>query len=178
MPATVTVAIPVDSRWGETGQTPETALTIVAPDPNREVRIVMPWIPDEITRAGFGLAWEQLPRPSRRPLTVARGKNLRTWTFSCLLRDPDLAAPITRLLTALENAADNEHPVRAALGARQFGDCLITGLAVRETDWDANSFPLEATVDIELTEESTVPASIGPVPLKIRGKAKGMARDV
>lgn len=175
MTGTVTVRLPAYDPQDSSG---EKALTISFDKPRKTVTVVMPWIPDEIERAGFARAWEQIPRPGRKPVAVARGRSLRTFTFTCLLADPDLALPVTRHLEALEDAADTEQPVTAKLGGRTFGQVTISGLSVRETEWDSNAEPLEAVVAIELTEASDVPASIGPVPHlpRLSGKASGMAR--
>ena len=133
-------------------------------------RIVLPWLPEEIERAGFARTWDQQVRPGRDPLLLDTGGNLRTHTMTVRVCDADFDQPVGEILDALIDAADAGKLATATLGSRWLGDVRITGLTVRETAmWDAAANPLDATVDLELTEAKDAPNAVGPVPAKPKG---------
>lgn len=166
----VTVRLP-----GALWEAPAGALTLTVPRKNRDWRLVMPWIPDEVERDGFARTWEQVPRPGRDPLAYTTGGALRTFTFTVDLHSPDADLPVGGLIEQLGQAADDGKVVTAMLGSRLLGLCVISGLSVRETEWDTSGEPVVASASIELTEAADAPRTVGPVPA-IRGKGRNMAR--
>lgn len=170
MAETVTVRLP-----GALWEAPAGALTLTVNGRRRDQRLVMPWIPDEVERDGFARAWEQVPRPGRDPLAYTTGGSLRTFTFTVDLHAPDADLPVGQLIEQLADAADEGKTVQAQLGGRLLGVCVISGLSVRETDWNTDGEPVVATAAIELTEAADAPRTIGPVP-PIHGRGRNMAR--
>lgn len=139
-------------------------------------RVVLPWIPDELERSGFARAWEQVPRPGQDPLAYDTGGNLRTFTFTVRVNSPDLDTSVEDILDELADIAETGKVVDANLGPRILGKCVISGLTIREqTEWTTAGMPLDATAEMELTEDSAAPAAVGPVP-RVAGKGKHMAR--
>lgn len=170
--ATTTVRLPGPTeRTGGGG-----GLTLTVPWGAGNRRIRLPWLPEEIERGGFARNWEQQPRPGRDPLLLDQGGNLRTHTFAVRVCAEDFDQPVTEVIDALADAADSGKLVTAALGDRWLGDVRITGLTVRESSmYDEGANPLDATVDIELTEAKDAPNAVGPVP-RVSGRGRNMAR--
>lgn len=173
MAETVTVRLK-----GRVRDVPSGALVLTVAGPKRFRRLVLPWIPDEIERAGFARTWTQVERPGRDPMAYDTGGSLPTHTFTVRLNSPDLDQPVSPLLTELETAAAKGRTVTATLGPRVLGLVKITGLTVREVDHDVAGNAVDATVDIELTADAQAPKSIGPVPRfkGIRGSVRNAAR--
>jgi hypothetical protein len=169
MADTVTVRLK-GSVWRQ----PSGALVLLVAKKRTNRRLVLPWIPDEIERAGFARVWEQVPRPGRDPLAYDTGGSLPTHTFTVRLNSPDLDQPVSPLLGELETAAAKGRTVTATLGPRVLGLVKITGLAVREVDHDAAGNATDAVAEIELTADAQAPKAVGPVP---RLRAHGSVRD-
>ena len=156
--ATATVRLQ-GRRWADGAPA---ALSLTMPWGKKDRRVVLPWLPEEIERSGFARTWEQQPRPGRRPLSLDTGRSLRSEVFTVRVCSADLDEPVGHVLDALIDAADMGSDVTAALGPRWLGLVNITGLTIRETDWDAAANPIDATVDLELTESLTGPSPVGP----------------
>lgn len=165
---------------GALWESPDGALTLTVPGKkqDRSRRLVMPWIPDEIERSGIARVWQQVDRPGRDPLSYTSGGSLRRLTFTVELSGPNSDQPVTRLVDDLERAADEGLVVTAALGARMLGLFVLTGLTVTEREWDGSAEALVAVAELELTEASEIPDTVGPVPAvkAIKGKAKNMVK--
>lgn len=170
--ATTVVRLPAPT--GHTGG--GGGLTLTMPWGQGKRRVRLPWLPEEIERGGFARTWDQQARPGRDPLLIDQGGNLRTLTLSVRVCGEDIDQPVGEVLDALIDAADSGALVTAALGDRWLGDVRITGLTPRETLWDAAANPLDATVDIELTEAKDAPSAVGPVLPMVRGRGRNMAR--
>lgn len=152
------------------------ALVLTVPWGKGSRRVVLPWLPEEIERSGLPRTWEQQPRPGRKPLLLDTGGNLKVHTFTVRVCSEDTDTSVGHILEALEDAAEKGKLVTATLGPRWLGSVRITGLTMRESQWEQAAAPLDATVDIELTEAKDAPAAVGPVLPFASGKGSGMAR--
>ena len=145
-------------------------------DPLTGTIVRLPWMPDEIETANIAQAWEQVARPGRRPLMLARGKNLPTVSLPVRLVNPGQVGDVQGTIDTLGNLARSSNPLHLNVGAQFRGAWRITGLTVRETHWNADGKPVDADVTIELTASSDMVAPVGPVKRAIRGRLKGAAK--
>lgn len=164
--ATVTVR-----RSGRTGFTGTSALVLVVFRKRGYVQLRFPWIPDEVQRDNVAAAFEQIPRPGRRPLLVNTGRSLATLQLTVELSYRN-GAPVQPLIDDLVKYAGNGRPVIAYLGPRMLGLAQITGLSPRETAWNRSGRATEAVCDLELTQFSAAAPVVGPVPNRKKKKKK------
>ena len=142
--------------------------------PALNVRLTLPWWPEEITRTLQGWNVNTLERPQRRSLDVPTTKTTEERSLGFTLRNQDYQQSIAPMLVDLERISASRYPCQLILGDTDTGLWRMEPPQITETAWAADGSASVADVSLVLKRATEAIVRVGPVK-KIRGSGRGFA---
>lgn len=132
--------------------------------------VILPWWPSDVAWDGLAPAWEQQPRPGRKPLLLRSGESLPTLRIGCVVAAPTPDTSVWPVLNGLGKIAASPYVCALSLGSR-LSYWRVSQFSYTELDWTSakdGQFGAcsKAEVSLELTQPSDASIPMGPVKPK------------
>jgi LysM repeat protein len=130
---------------------------------DRGTRVILPFAPVEADLDGDAVAWSQSARTGLKPLLLSGGGQLKTWSGTLMLANPDYRQSVQHLVDAIRGIAATGDAIQFYCGGPERGRWRITSCPVHVIlRVPGSNDAARATVSLVLTEVSDLDAHVSP----------------